>query len=163
MVLRFVCPLIVVDDVAASRRFYEDVLGQTVKFDFGENVTFEGDFAIHHKAHYQSLLGDEKRFAIASRAHNAELYFETGAVEALDRRVAEAGLEFVHALREQPWGQRVVRFYDPDGHIVEVGETMTAVVRRFHEAGMSVDEIAQRTSMPRELVQSVLEDPSSDG
>jgi catechol 2,3-dioxygenase-like lactoylglutathione lyase family enzyme len=126
MTLRFVCPLIVVGDIAASRRFYEDVLGQTVKLDFGENVTFEGDFAIHQRAHFQRLLGDEERFPVTTRPHDSELYFETDEIEALGERLAETGVEFVHPLREQPWGQRVVRFYDPDGHIVEVGEPIEA-------------------------------------
>lgn len=32
---------------------------------------------------------------------------------------------------EPLWGQRVVRFYDPDKHIIEVGVNMLMVVRRF--------------------------------
>jgi hypothetical protein len=49
-----------------------------------------------------------------------------------------------------------MRFYDPDGHIIEIGETMEAVVRRFHEQGLSIDLIMERSSMPREFVEHVL-------
>ena len=42
--LKFILPLIVVEDVAASRRFYEDFLAQKVLHDFGEDVQFESGF-----------------------------------------------------------------------------------------------------------------------
>ena len=45
--MRYICPLIVVSDIKRSRQFYESLLGQKVKYDFGENVQFEGDFSIH--------------------------------------------------------------------------------------------------------------------
>ena len=127
--LRFVCPLFVVDDIAVSRRFYEDALGQTVAEDHGENVVFEGGFAIHLKSHFQRLLGGQSRFPVVARAHDAELYFETDDLEAAQTRLTEAGAESIHPVREQPWGQRVLRCYDPDGHIVEVGESMATVDR----------------------------------
>ncbi len=122
--MRFVCPLIVVEEIAASRHFYEQLLGQQVKADYGENVTFEGDFAIHLKPHYQALLGGAAQYPVAGRAHNGELYFETDEIEAAYQRLIQAGAEFIHAVREEPWGQRVMRLYDPDGHIVEIGEPM---------------------------------------
>jgi len=30
-------------------------------------------------------------------------------------------VEFIHEIVEQPWGQKVMRFYDPDYHMIEVG------------------------------------------
>jgi hypothetical protein len=61
----------------------------------------------------------------------------------------------VHPVVEQPWGQRVFRVYDPDGHVVEIGEPMDAVIRRFLEQGMTVEEAAPRTSMPLEIVRAI--------
>jgi len=57
--------------------------------------------------------------------------------------------------REQPWGQRGVRVYDPDGHIVEVGEPMWVVVQRFLAQGMSAAAVAERTSMPLAVVEQI--------
>ena len=48
--LKFICPLIVVEDIERSRAFYEQLLGQRVMFDFGQDVQFEGDFSIHLKS-----------------------------------------------------------------------------------------------------------------
>jgi catechol 2,3-dioxygenase-like lactoylglutathione lyase family enzyme len=124
--LRFVCPLIVVDDIATSRHFYEQLLGQQVKADYGEDVVFEGDFAIHLRPHYQALLGDAAQYLIATKANNGELYFDSDELEKVYDRLTRAGVEFIHSIREEPWGQRVMRLYDPDGHIVEIGEPMEA-------------------------------------
>lgn len=43
---------------------------------------------------------------------------------------------------EHDWGQRVVRFYDLDGHIIEVGEDMKMVIHRFLASGMTMEEIS---------------------
>ncbi len=154
--MKFVCPLIVVEDISISKLFYEQVLGQKVKFDFGENVVFKGDFAIHLKAHYQQLLGEPDNYPVTQQAHNGELYFETEDIEAMHDRLRRDEVEFIHQIREEPWGQRVMRFYDPDGHIIELGETMEAVVWRFCKQGLSTDEVSQRTSMPAGFVERVV-------
>ena len=57
---------------------------------------------------------------------------------------------------EHSWGQRVVRFYDPDNHIVEVGENIIMVVRRFLNSGLSIEDIAVRMDVPIDYVKSCL-------
>ena len=159
--LKFTCPLIVVDEIARSRYFYEQLLGQKVKFDFGQNVQSEGDFSIHLKSHFQSLLGDMTQYPVTRKDHWGELYFETDELEPIYQCLAEAGVEFVHSIREQPWGQRVIRLYDPDGHIVEIGESLEMVVRRFHKQGLSIELISEKSSMPREFVERVIKEHAS--
>ena len=156
--LRFVCPLIVVENITNSRRFYERVLGQQVQYDFGENVTYQGDFAIHRRAHFQQLLGDPTHYPFIPRAHNGELYFEADDIEAVLSQLKRNSIEFIHELQEQPWGQRVMRFYDPDGHIIEIGEPMETVVWRFFKQGLSIREICERSSMPAEFVERVIKE-----
>ena len=51
-------------------------------------------------------------------------------------------MEYLGEVIEHSWGQRVIRFYDPDGHIIEVGEDMKMVIKRFLAAGMTMDEIS---------------------
>lgn len=58
---------------------------------------------------------------------------------------------------EHSWGQRVVRFYDPDKHIVEVGENIIMVVRRFLNSGLSIEDTAIRMDVPIDYVKSCLE------
>lgn len=154
--LKFDAPLIVVEDMARSRHFYETLLGQKVKFDFGPNIPFEG-FSLHLRSHFQSLLGDAAQYSVIQKAHWGELYFETDELEPIGQRLNEAGVEFIHAICEQPWGQRVMRFYDPDGHIIEIGETMEAVVWRFHEQGLSTDMIHTKIGMPGEFIEHTIQ------
>jgi len=144
--VRYQAALIVVDDVARSRSFYEGLLGQAVESDFGENVAFKGGFSIHKKEHYSALLGGAP---IGSKANDAELYFEDDDVARACSALEAAGVEFVHPAREQPWRQLVARFYDPDGHIVEVGESLEHVAFRMSEEGCSLDEICRCTYFTR--------------
>ena len=64
---------------------------------------------------------------------------------------------YVHPLFEHRWGQRVVRFYDPDRHIIEVGEKLDAVILRFMERGLSAEETAVRMDIPVDFVTACLE------
>ena len=104
-----------------SRNFYENVLGQKVESDYGENVLFEGGFAIHLRPHFKMLI-DNKDVVIGG--NNFELYFECDDVEQICEKLKAEKVEFVHELREQPWKQLVVRFYDPDNNMIEIGELM---------------------------------------
>jgi catechol 2,3-dioxygenase-like lactoylglutathione lyase family enzyme len=154
--LKFILPLIVVEDIPASRRFYEDYLGQKVRFDFGEDVQFEGGFSIHQRAHFQTFLGDERHYAINLKSNSSELYFETDDLEEAQARLKQSGTVFIHEIIEQPWGQRGMRLYDLDGHILEIGESMEAAVQRLNAQGMSMEEIMNKTGMPKGFVEGTL-------
>jgi hypothetical protein len=107
---------------------------------------------------FQSLLGDAAHYPVTKKAHWGELYFELDELDPIYQRLHEAGVEFIHPIREQPWGQRVMRLYDPDGHIVEIGESMEAVVWRFYKQGLSIDLVGEKSSMPREFVERVIKE-----
>jgi catechol 2,3-dioxygenase-like lactoylglutathione lyase family enzyme len=132
-----------------SREFYENVLGQKVRYDFGENIEFEGSFSIHLRAHFRQLIDNKE---ITSGLNNFELYFEHDDLEQMEEKLNNCGVEFVHKLREQPWKQKVMRFYDPDGHMIEVGESMEHLTYRLHREGLQVKKISQMTSMPESFI-----------
>ncbi len=151
--MKFVCTLLTVTDIGRSREFYENAMQQKVKMDFGENVTFHGDFAIHLKSHFQGLIGDHE---IRPGGNNFELYFEYDDVEAIAQKLRDRSVVFVHEVREQPWRQKVVRFYDPDENIIEVGESMEHVAFRLAQEGLPVERISEITYMPVDyVVQSI--------
>jgi catechol 2,3-dioxygenase-like lactoylglutathione lyase family enzyme len=155
MDLRLVSAVIFVKDIKASRHFYEEVLGQQVLMDHGPNVGFAGGFALWQIDHASQVIFQRVSEEQPARSNKAELYFETGQIEEACQRLEAAGVEWIHPVIEQPWGQRVVRFYDADGHIIEFGEPMPAVITRFLGQGMSLEEVAQRTSMPLEIVSQI--------
>lgn len=154
MKIKYESAVIMVKDVGVSRQFYEGVLGQEVFMDFGPNVSFAGGrFAIWLVDHAREIMFGAPSSEVGQG--EMELYFEAVDLDWVVQRLADANVEFVHPLREQPWGQRVVRFYDPDRHIVEVGEPMSVVVSRFLNQGMSAEQAAERTGMPIEAVQQI--------
>lgn len=156
--IRFTSTLIAVSDMNASRAFYERLLGQEVEYDFGENLSFKGGFALHQRDHFHALLGSSAAIRDSSRKtrYDMELYFECEDIEAVDERLRTEGVPYVHPLREQPWAQRVIRVFDPDGTIVEIGEPMPSVVVRLARQGLEEDAIAARTSIPLREVQLLL-------
>lgn len=126
MKIRHVSTIVFVSDVARSTAFYRDVLGQPVSEDHGTIVMFEHGFAIHDAV---NLLEKTYKTPGASAAgpqgkDNIDIYFETADLEEAHKRVCDSGADVIHSIETQPWGQRVFRFHDPDGHIVEVGDRM---------------------------------------
>jgi len=152
--MKFTCPLIVVKDITISRNFYENILGQRVKYDFGEDIQFEGDFSIHLERHFQGLLGEG--YQILKKAHNFELYFETEELDSIIQKLKANEVEVIHDVKEQPWGQRVARVYDPDYHIIEIGESIDSVILRYHRAGFLPKDIHKKTSMPMEVIKQTI-------
>ena len=151
--MKFICPLLVVEDISLSREFYEKILRQKVKYDFGENVTFHGDFSIHLKSHFTSLIDNRN---IAYGANNFELYFEYDQIEEIEAVLKEHDIRFVHEMREQPWRQRVVRIYDPDMHIIEIAESIEYLAFRLSQEGKNEHEICFITNMSAGFVREAL-------
>ena len=148
--------LIAVKDMAKSKRFYRDVLGLEVICDFGVNVALTGGLFLQTADSWASFI--QKPEAAIVYANNAgELYFETDDVAGFVAKLeAFPNVTLVHALFEHRWGQRVIRFYDPDGHIIEVGEKVSMVVKRFVENGLSIEECATRIGVEENFIKSCL-------
>lgn len=149
--------LIVVSDIERSRTFYETVLCQNVKYNYGENIMFESGLSIHLKPHYAELIGVSED-SILKRSHNFELYFEEMAFDVFLLNLKKyAEIQYIQRLVEHSWGQRSTRFYDPDGHIIEVGESMKSVVQKLITQGLSLEEVAHKTQHPIEFVIACME------
>ena len=141
--------LLAVKNISASKHFYETVLHQNSIMDIGVHVTFEG-FSLQQG--YAELIGVAVE-SMKEKSHNFQVYFE---VEDLDKLYTEMknipNLQWIHEVKEYPWGQRDIRVYDPDKHIVEIAEDMNTVFKRFFSQGMSAEEVSKRTMYPLEAV-----------
>lgn len=151
MKLRFRLPLIAVRDIERSKRFYCGLFGQEIVLDFGENVTFSGGFAI--QADFGRITGAAEE-STGRRTNNMELYFETDDIEAFVRKLEAwpETVEYLHGIRTHDWQQRVIRIYDPDGHLLEIGEDINFVIRRCLSEGRTPEETAAITQHPLALV-----------
>ena len=153
--MKYLGVLLAVKDMEKSKQFYQNALGLKLVQDFGANVTLEGGIYLQTLDTWQSFIGTD-RVALPSNA--GELYFEEEDIAGFCHHLADCDIQYVHPLFEHRWGQRVIRFYDPDGHIIEVGERMSAVVRRFAGQGLSPEETAARMDVPLEFVQGCLKE-----
>jgi len=155
--MKFICSLVVVDDIERARDFYERILNQTVVTDFGENIGFEGGFAIHQKDHYKNLIMNNP---ILHRSNNFELYFEHDLLDEIVIRLKNEKIEFIHEIVEQPWKQKVIRFYDHDKNIIEIGERLEHVAYRLFTENYSIDDISKITYLSKVTIENAIKEYS---
>ena len=151
--MKYMGTLIAVTDLEKSRQFYRDVLGLKITTDYGPNVTFNGCIVLQTLDTWVDFIKSDY-VMFDNRA--SELYFETNNFDEIVLRLNTSGIEFVHKPIMHRWGQRVVRFYDPDKHIIEIGEAISMVVKRFAAEGMNAEQIAERMEMTVEFVRRCL-------
>lgn len=149
-------PLFAVRDLKASLEFYRQVLGMEVASDFGANVVLTGGLALQTLETWAAFLGKSEA-EIVFGGNTGEIYFEAEDFDAFLKGLRDyPEAELVSPPVEHRWGQRVVRLYDPDHHIIEVGEPMCRVCRRFLDSGLSEEGIARRMDVSLEYVRSQL-------
>jgi len=147
--------LVVVTDIELSKAFYCDLFGLTVVTDFGGNVILTEGLVLQERVIWEEFT-DKK---VVPYGNDAELYFEENDMDSFIEKLNQYPYEivYVNPLMEHDWGQRVIRIYDPDGHIIEVGESLDYVAKRYLKSGMSVEETALKTQLPQAQVELIAE------
>ncbi|WP_298017452.1 VOC family protein [uncultured Dysosmobacter sp.] len=148
--------LFAVRDLKESLTFYRDVLGMEIVNDFGANVVLSGGLSLQTLESWAGFLGKQME-AVRFGGNDAELYYEADDFDAFLKILEQRPeVELVHPAQEHGWGQRAVRLYDPDRHIIEVGESMAKVARRFFDSGLSEEGVARRMDVSLEYVRELL-------
>jgi len=111
--------LIVVKDIERAKRFYHDLFGFEVLVDFDGNMILTDGLVFQEEKYWKEFL---KRDVIPEN-NSSELYFEENDIEAFVEKLERLypDTKYVNRLMTHSWGQTVVRFYDPDGNLIEVG------------------------------------------
>ena len=135
-------PMLVVTDIDKSVEFYKKVFGLHVIMDFGANKTLTGGLALQTLETWKEFIGTDN---VSFGSNSSEVYFEEDNFDKFE-------VEYVHPIMEHSWGQRVVRIYDPDKHIIEIGENIKVVCKRFLDSGMTPEQIAERMDVPMKFV-----------
>ena len=140
--MRYLGSAISVADVNASKKFYEELFDLKVHQDYGLCVGFSCGLSLQQEFDRIMCVPKEK---VMKGSNNMELYFEEEDLDGFLKKLEKyPGIKYLHGVKEQPWGQRSIRFYDPDGHLIEVGEDMRSVIMRFMRSGMSMDDVSKR-------------------
>lgn len=150
--MKFQLPLLAVRDVARSKQFYKELFDQEVVLDLGKNVTFSGGFAIQEDFAWLTGLAPDR---VLQKSNNMELYFEAEDFDAFLLHLRQyPEVEQLHHPKMYDWKQRVVRLYDPDGHLVEIGESMCVIARRYLAEGKSALEVSELIQHPLAFVEA---------
>lgn len=152
--MKFQAALLVVKNMERSVKFYKEVLGLRVTMDLGANVTLTGGVALQTQESWCEFISKDLQ-SISFGGNAAELYFEEDKFDDFLKKLAAIkGIFYVHSVQQYSWGQRVIRFYDPDFHILEVGENIKSVCRRFLDSGMTIEAAAVRMNVPEKFVRA---------
>lgn len=111
--------LIVVKDMERSIKFYRELFGLQVILDQDGNVIMSEGLVLQDAKIWKNFIHRD----LIEKNNMTELYFEEPDLEAFVKKLKESEfeIEYVNELMEHSWGQKVIRFYDPDGNLIEVG------------------------------------------
>ena len=114
--------LIVVDDIEKSKKFYHDLFGLEMILDNDGNMILSEGLVLQDKKIWSEFIGKN----VIPENNSSELYFEEKNIESFVKKLEELypDVRYVNKLMTHSWGQKVVRFYDPDGNLIEVGTPM---------------------------------------
>ena len=111
--------LIVVKNIEKAKQFYHDLFGLEMILDNDGNMILTDGLVLQEEKYWKKFLGKD----IIPENNSCELYFEEqdieGFVEKLENYYPD--VKYVNRLMTHSWGQKVIRFYDPDGNLIEVG------------------------------------------
>ena len=111
--------LIVVKDIEKSRKLYHDLFGIDLVLDNDGNMILTEGLVLQDEKIWKSFLDRD----IVPKSNSCELYFEEQDIESFVEKLERLypTIEYVNHLMTHSWGQRVIRFYDLDGNLIEVG------------------------------------------
>ncbi len=160
--MRLHSPVLVTRQLGRLRNFYADVLGLHVVEDFGACIVLSCGISIWQPGSDHPVQPTDTQQASGcggSPGYPFELCFEADTVaefETVAGALQRSGLPLVHGVRVENWGQRTLRVEDPDGNLVEWGESIPCFVRRLYDDGNSVTEVAAKTGIALERVQELV-------
>lgn len=143
-----------VADIAIAKDFYCTVMKLEIEHDFGKNIIFLGGLSIWEIGDDHAIKTDLNTEKGKTRF---ELYFETENLSETERLLNERNVSFFHGIHEEPWGQRTLRFFDPDGNLVEVGEPLHVFVSNLSARGLAYTAIHEKTGVSMETIRQILQ------
>lgn len=155
MKLELGAAVIICKDFDKMNKFYQEVLLQEIEADYGNCIGFKSKISLW-KLTEEYPIAKKLGYTFSEKGNaNFELSFETEEYEELIQHLSQKNINYLHKTKEEVWGQRTLRLYDPENNLVEIGESIPCFVKRFYNQGMTVEEVAQRTSVPITFVSTI--------
>ena len=154
--LQYKMPLLFVTDIQKSKTFYHEQLHLPITYDTDDYLVF-GDqhFSVMQKTKaQQTLLGTTEPTTAKGRCFS--IHFETPHLDELYNQLQDQETKFIHMIKEETWGQRVFRLYDPDRHLIEIAEDITSTIQRLNDHGLNATEIHEKTGLDLATIYSTI-------
>jgi lactoylglutathione lyase len=113
-----------VEDLPATKRFYQEVFGLPVHFEDDVSAVFDfGNTLINllKSTEAPELIGPA---AVAAPETGSRFQFtlDVDDVDAMCAELTSRGVELLNGPMDRPWGIRTASFRDPGGHIWEIAK-----------------------------------------
>lgn len=111
--------LIVVKDLEKSKLFYKNLFGLDVVLEREGNIILTEGLVLQEEKIWKDFLGNE----IIRKCNTFELYFEENDIEKFVEKLEKLYpfVKYVNKLKADIYGKKIVRFYDFDENLIEVG------------------------------------------
>ncbi|HAF31221.1 MAG TPA: hypothetical protein DCG75_19450 [Bacteroidales bacterium] len=154
MKLKFHSSVLFVKNIEVSKEFYCNILKQKIETDFGNNISLKNGLSLWQVPDWHVL---NKDFYDKFNPNKClELYFETDDINEIKRLIEKNHITIHHDLNEETWGQKTIRFYDPDNNLIEIGEKLQVFIKRMYFEELTIEEIYKKTGVPKKLIKEYI-------
>jgi len=149
--------VLICKDLQISGEFYQGLFGLEIELAIDGLTTYKDGISLWKESVASDLMYSGLGSSLPQERPDTEIYFETDDLDGFFEQIRNTHVKFLHQIETTPWQQRTVRFFDPDDHLIEVGESMEEVIRRIAREGHTPDEVAALTMMPKEIIKAILD------
>jgi len=154
MDLKFKNILLSTRDLKKSLEFYTKIFGEEIEKDLDGSIILKSGIVLQENFH--KLLSKQKK-EIKYRSYDHELYYEVDDFENFINKLSDFNeVIYVNKPLLTPWNQKIVRIFDPDYHIIEIGESMRSIAIRLSHDKKTPEEIAFLIHFPLETIKEWL-------
>ena len=154
MNINFHSSVLFVKDIEISKAFYCKILNQEIENDFGNNISLKNGLSLWQVPEWHNL--NQGFYTKKSTNKAMELYFETENIEEVVKQIEKNNILLQHELIEETWGQKTIRFYDPDNNLIELGEKLEVFIERMNKEGHSIEQIHKKTGVPQDQILNII-------
>src|SRR5215831_9915668 len=114
------------EDLAASRSFYQEVLGLPLTFEDENSAVFKSENMMVNLLHASAAPELIAPAAVASPQAGSRFVLSVFVedVDAACTELAQHGVVLLNGPVDRPWGVRTASFTDPAGHIWEIAQDL---------------------------------------
>jgi catechol 2,3-dioxygenase-like lactoylglutathione lyase family enzyme len=115
-----------VEDVALSKRFYEDLFGLSVIFEDDNSAVFRFENTLINLVDASAATAVKEPAVVAGPGTGSRflLTINVPDVDAVCADLQARGVELLSGPIGRPWGVRTVAFADPAGHVWEIAQRL---------------------------------------